>query len=166
MESMGFVITLPRKGVVVADYSRNEIEEIFTILSALEGLAARLAAQKMDEETAKAFDTTIRKMMDLLENGREEEFPRLHLEIHEQLYKASKSPRLYELLIGLTDYIRAFAKVGHDIPGRWEKAVEEHRKIMETVRNGDAELAEAMTKVHVENSMKAYKSAAAKANSG
>ena len=42
LESQGFVKTVPRKGVIVADISEKEIVEVFTILSSLEVLAAKL----------------------------------------------------------------------------------------------------------------------------
>src|SRR5574342_1416920 len=51
LESQGFVKTVPRKGVIVADISEKEIIEVFTILSSLEVLAAKLAVQKLDDET-------------------------------------------------------------------------------------------------------------------
>src|SRR5215831_15981498 len=51
LESQGFVKTVPRKGVVVTNISENEVIEVFTILSSLEVLAVKLAAQKMDKST-------------------------------------------------------------------------------------------------------------------
>ncbi|MEK4030551.1 GntR family transcriptional regulator [Pseudobacillus sp. FSL P4-0506] len=56
LESQGFVQTVPRKGVVVSEISEEEVIEVFTILSSLEVLAAKLAAQRMDEETQKELD--------------------------------------------------------------------------------------------------------------
>ena len=46
LESLGFVKTLPRKGVVVSIMTTDEVIEIFTILANLEGLAVKLAAGK------------------------------------------------------------------------------------------------------------------------
>jgi DNA-binding FadR family transcriptional regulator len=60
------------------------------------------------------------------------------------------------MIDGLSDYIRAFVQLGYDVPGRLRKAMEEHRDLAMAVRNGEAELAEILTKIHVENSKKAY----------
>src|SRR3954464_9200778 len=56
LESQGFVKTVPRKGVIVADINDKEIIEVFTILSSLEALAAKLAIQKLDDETKSKFE--------------------------------------------------------------------------------------------------------------
>ncbi|WP_018132768.1 GntR family transcriptional regulator [Effusibacillus pohliae] len=156
LESAGLVVTVPRRGVVVTQISREEIEEIFTILSSLEALAVRLAAQKIDDQTAVEFGRMIRQIDLYLNGDSKQEIGQLHIEINEQIYKAAKSPRLYEMLSGLLDYIRAFAHLGHEMPGRMEQAMREHRDILEAVRNKEVELAENLTKIHIENSRKAY----------
>ena len=60
------------------------------------------------------------------------------------------------MLSGLSDYIRAFAKIGHKNPGRAKQSMEEHLKIMEAIVNKEMEMAEYLTKIHIENSKKAY----------
>src|SRR5699024_2481156 len=90
LESQGFVVTVPRKGVVVADISTEDVIEVFTILSSLEGLAVKLAAQKIDDETKKELKMWIQKIEDTLARGEEEEISNLHIEISDVLYKAAK----------------------------------------------------------------------------
>lgn len=154
LESQGFVKTVPRKGVIVADISEKEIIEVFTILSSLEVLAAKLAVQKLDEETKSKIADYIQKVEECLDN--ESAFTDLHGEYNHLLYSAAKNSKLYEILSGLSDYIRAFAKIGYKNPGRAVKSMEEHVKIMEAIMNQESEMAEYLTKIHMENSKKAY----------
>ncbi|MDR6999818.1 GntR family transcriptional regulator [Neobacillus niacini] len=154
LESQGFVKTGPRKGVIVADISEKEIIEVFTILSSLEVLAAKLAVQKLDEETKSNIAAYIQKVEECLDN--EAAFTDLHGEYNHLLYSAAKNSKLYEILSGLSDYIRAFAKIGYKNPGRAVKSMEEHVKIMEAIMNQESEMAEYLTKIHMENSKKAY----------
>jgi DNA-binding GntR family transcriptional regulator len=49
MAADGMVELVPNRGAVVRRLSRSEIQEMFEIRGALEGLAARLAAQHIDE---------------------------------------------------------------------------------------------------------------------
>lgn len=156
LESLGFINTLPRKGVVVAKITYEDILEVFTILSSLEVLAVKLAAQKMDEKTASELDQMIQHIDDVLEGKIEPEISFFHIEHNDALYKAAKSPKLYEMLAGLLDYIRAFANLGHEIPGRMKQSLEEHRDILKAVRNKEIEMAELKTRIHIENSKKAY----------
>ncbi|MCM3705577.1 MULTISPECIES: GntR family transcriptional regulator [Cytobacillus] len=155
LESQGFVKTVPRKGVIVADISEKEIIEVFTILSSLEVLAAKLAVQKLDDEMESMFAGSIKKVKEYLNNP-EEDAAELHRELNHLLYSSAKNVKLYEMLSGLSDYIRAFAKIGHKNPGRAKQSMEEHLKIMEAIVNKEMEMAEYLTKIHIENSKKAY----------
>lgn len=155
LESQGFVKTVPRKGVIVADISEKEIIEVFTILSSLEVLAAKLAVQKLDSDMESKFTASIKKVEEYLNNP-EEDASELHRELNHLLYSSAKNVKLYEMLSGLSDYIRAFAKIGHKNPGRAKKSMEEHLKIMEAIVNREMEMAEYLTKIHIENSKKAY----------
>lgn len=157
LESQGFVKTMPRKGVVVSKLSPEEIVEIFTILASLESLAMKLAAQKAVPEEREELARIIRELDDALakpEIGEEQRM--VHFIIHDVVCRAARSPRLTQMLDGLSDYIRAFANVGYELPGRLRKATEEHRDLAKAVRDGEPELAESLTKIHLENSKKAY----------
>jgi DNA-binding GntR family transcriptional regulator len=157
LESQGFIKTLPRKGVVVSRLSPEEIIEIFTILSALESLAVKLAALNTNEQYKKELDQIIQDISRALdENHYIEDWSTFHFTIHSVVSKASNSPRLNEMLDSLSDYIRAFVYVGYELPGRMRKAMEEHRDLAQAIRNGQAELAENLTKIHLENSKQAY----------
>jgi DNA-binding GntR family transcriptional regulator len=156
LESQGFVKTVPRKGVIVADISEKEIIEVFTILSSLEVLAVKLAVQKLDDETKRKFTSCIKKVEECLQNKNEVDFSDLHSELNYLLYSSAKNTKLYEILSGLSDYIRAFAKKGYQKAGRAEQSMEEHLKIMEAIVNKESDMSEYLTKIHIENSKKAY----------
>jgi DNA-binding GntR family transcriptional regulator len=127
LESQGFVKTLPRKGVIVSKLTPMEIIEIFTILSALESLTMKLASQKAEQ-------------------SHRDELSRIIEEIEVALVKPNfdQADTKYHF------------RINDDVPGRLRKAMEEHRDLSIAVRNGEAELAEILTKIHVENAKKAY----------
>lgn len=158
LESQGFVKTIPRKGVVVSKLSPDEIVEIFTILSVIESLAIKLAAQKAGPEHKAELQQIIEEIdhalsLDIL---REEDW-RFHFKINEVVFRAAQMPRLQQIIDSLSDYVRAFVHLAYEeLPGRLRKAIEEHRELARAVRDGEAELAENLMKIHVENSKKAY----------
>jgi DNA-binding GntR family transcriptional regulator len=155
LESQGFVKTVPRKGVIVSNISEEEVIEVFTILSSLEVLAARLAAQKMDDALIGEFNEKIGKL-EALERDEVEGGDTEHIEMNLLLYKAAKSPKLFDILSGLTDYIQMSANMGYETPGRRKESIKEHIQIMKAVRDQEADMAEYLTKIHIENSKKAY----------
>jgi DNA-binding GntR family transcriptional regulator len=156
LESLGFVKTVPRKGVIVADITEKEIIEVFTILSSLEVLAAKLAVQKLDDETKSKFEASIKKVEDCLQDPNHTDFSALHAEMNYLLYSSAKSSKLYEMLSGLSDYIRAFAKTGFKNEGRAVQSMKEHVEMMKAIVNQETEMAEYLTKIHIENAKKAY----------
>lgn len=158
LESQGFVKTLPRKGVVVSKMTTEEIVEIFTILSSLESLSVKLAANKVTEEDKIQLADQIKETEKLLERTDldTKHLTDLHINVNETIYKMARSPRLYEMLHSLLEYIQAFATVGQEVPGRLRKSLEEHRAIALAVQNGDSELAEHLAKIHIANSKAAY----------
>ena len=156
LESQGFVKTVPRKGVIVADINDKEIIEVFTILSSLEALAAKLAIQKLDDETKSKFETSIKMVEDRLQEGNYGDYSDLHGKLNHLLYSSAKNSKLYEMLSGLSDYIRAFAKIGYKNKGRPEQSMREHIEIMKAIINKETDMAEYLTKIHIENSKKAY----------
>lgn len=155
LETQGFVKTEPRKGVVVSNISELEVIEVFTILSSLEVLAVKLAAQRMDKATQRELDNKINELIEL-ENQAEENFNFEHIEMNRLINKASKSPKLYEILSGLIDYIHMAANMGYETPGRRKLSLQEHIDIMRALRDQEIEMAEYLMRIHIENSKKAY----------
>jgi DNA-binding GntR family transcriptional regulator len=155
LESQGFVKTVPRKGVVLSNISVNEVIEVFTILASLEVLAVKLASQRMDQETKKELDQKIKELMEIEENE-EENFNFEHIKMNHLINKASKSPKLFEILSGLIDYIHMAANMGYETPGRRKISLKEHIDIMKALRDQETEMAEYLMRIHIENSKKAY----------
>ncbi len=155
LESQGFVKTVPRKGVVVSNISAQEVIEVFTILSSLEVLAVKLAAKRMDQDTQLELDKKIKELL-ALEGQDEENFNFEHIQMNLLINKASKSPKLFEILSSLIDYIHMAANMGYETRGRRKESLKEHIDIMKALRDKEAEMAEYLMKIHIENSKKAY----------
>ena len=155
LESQGYVKTVPRKGVVVSNISEEEVIEVFTILASLEVLAVKLASQKMDKGTQLELDRKMKELMEIQETD-EKDFNFEHIQMNHLINKASKSPKLFEILSGLIDYIHMAANMGYETPGRRRESLKEHIDIMKALRDRETEIAEYLMRIHIENSKKAY----------
>ncbi|MEW9670657.1 GntR family transcriptional regulator [Ammoniphilus sp. 3BR4] len=157
LESQGLVTTVPRKGVIVSQISIEQVLEVFSILSSLEVLAVQLATERLDDVTLQELDQLVKETVQLIEgNDEDAKISQFHIRINNFLYKAAKSPRLHEMLIDLVEYIRAFAHIGYEVPGRMKEALIEHKDILLAIRNREADKAMELTRNHIENSRKAY----------
>ena len=157
LETQRFVRTVPRKGVVVNEITQAEILEVFMILASLESLAVRLAAEKVNEVIIKEIDQLLGEMASVLGNGADEEdVIELNIKYNELIGRASGNPKLHEMLVDLKDYVRAFSNLSSSLPGRTREALREHQDILDAIRNGEPDLAESFTRIHLEKSRKAY----------
>lgn len=156
LETQRFVRTVPRRGVVVNEIAQAEILEVFMILASLESLAARLSAQKINANVAAEIDQLLAQIDEALENGNGEHAVEINVRYNELIGRASGNPKLHEMLVDLKDYVRAFSNLSSSLPGRMKEALREHHDILTAVKNGEVELAESFTRVHLEKSRKAY----------
>ncbi len=157
LETQRFVRTVPRKGVVVNEITQAEILEVFMILASLESLAARLAAQKVNDAIIAEIDQLMAEMEEALNNGDGDEVE-LNVKYNELIGRASGNPKLHEMLVDLKDYVRAFSNLSSALPGRTKAALREHQDVLSAIRSGEADLAENFTRIHLEKSRQAYMS--------
>lgn len=156
LEIERLVTHIPRKGVVVVGFSKEDVLEIMAIRTVLEGLICRFAAEKIQEKDLNRMALLLEQMAKEYEQGNNKKVNQLHDKFHQMIYKAAKSPRIFDLLNTLKEYISKFASVAYTKPGRTLEAMDEHRLILAALRERNALKAEALAISHVENSNKAY----------
>ena len=150
LSAEGLLQIVPNRGALVRQLSYREIVEIFQIRSALEPLAARLAAQAIDQEDNRArFEAAIREIWDdapRRDPGYHRENQRFHLSTfavcgNAQLADLSRQLQLPLVLLQLS---------GAKTPGMYLDSVLEHREIATAILHGQASAAEAAMHRHLE----------------
>lgn len=156
LEIERLVTHIPRKGVVVSEFTKEDVAEIMAIRTVLEGLICNLAAAKIKGRDLDRLDHILKQIAE--EHGKEnyKKVNQLHDRFHDIIYKAAESPRLYEQLNTLREYIHKFAQVAYTKPGRIEQALIEHAEIVRALGQHDCEKAEKAAKLHVKKSSVAY----------
>ncbi len=156
LELEGLVSHLPRIGAVVARVDDAEVLEIYRIRAVLEGLAARMAAERIQPEQMQRLAALLNLIEESAGEGKLDKLENLHREFNDIVYSAAGSPKLYGMITSLVDHIAWYAKVGYCHPGRIAEATKEHRRLVEAVKLRDGELAERVAREHIENSRQAY----------
>jgi DNA-binding GntR family transcriptional regulator len=139
---------IPNKGARVRALSSTEIIQTYAVREALEGLAARLAAEHRD---AKDLDQLV-KTLAQLERLPSQDYAAqtaADLEFHAAIAGASKNVVLQDTLRGLRDTI-ARAKL---LTRKTNQAAEtklEHHAILQHIQNANADAAEASARAHVQ----------------
>jgi DNA-binding GntR family transcriptional regulator len=95
LERQGLVVINRNRGAVVAQLSRDDLEELYTLRLVIEELAIRRAAEFSDPQSNTAMQERIDEMQIALERGiTEQEAAELDLEFHDLIYEAAKHRRL------------------------------------------------------------------------
>jgi len=156
LELEGLVSHLPRLGSVVAQVTDTEVLEIYRIRAVLEGLAARMAAEKISEEQLQQLVNLLRSIETVAQTENQDQLETLHREFNDLIYRAAGSTRLYGMITTLVDHITRYARVGYCHPGRIAEATREHRQLVEAIKLRDGALAERVAREHIDNSRRAY----------
>ena len=151
----GFVEIIPNQGIIVNNISFDEVYGILQIRGVLEGLAARVAAKKINSEEIKKFNKIIDKMKYYAANNfisKESilNFTRLDIEFHDLILNICGNKWLIQIYSNLKNHIERFRIRSFSIPGTFSKSLEEHCKILDAIKKGDSELAEKLSTIHME----------------
>ena len=149
LELEGLVQTIPNKGAIVTGLSAKDIEDIYTIRLAIEGLAARWAADNITAEELKDMKHSLELEEFYTDKNDLEHILKLDTKFHETIFKASKSKPLMNMLSNFHHYIQKARTYSLGMSGRAEEALIEHRAIYEAISERDAKKAEELTIEHV-----------------
>ncbi len=154
LEQEALIVVTPRRGTIVCSLKQEDAIEIYNIRSVLEGLALRLAAENITALEVAELRAKLEKMRPLPEylGG----YMVVHAEFNSILIKASRSPRIEQLVGSFTGQLRNLRGISLATPLRQALAWKEHCAIVDAVEARDAELAELLARRHVENAKAAY----------
>ena len=142
----GLVELIPRKGAFVSKIGLSDVREIFQIREAMEGIAARIAAPRIDE-----------KKLDMIENvlysGNDKDAEQAGKKLHELILEHAENKRLLDLLRILRVQLERMYVYARALPDRDKQSREEHKKIVKSIRQRDPALAEGAVREHIVSTM-------------
>ena len=150
LERDDLVTRLPKGGFAVREFTKEDVEEIFGIRSALESYAAYLATFHIPPERISILEKKIEESERALENGDDEKVVQLHTEFHDLLYKSCKSKKLTEMINNFRDYFYRYRSALLHTKEGFTYSLEGHRQMLEAMRNKNARLVEKLVRKHLE----------------
>lgn len=152
LERAGLVNILPYRGAQVAQLDVQEVKELYQVRAALVGLRARWIAENPARE---AFLAQAEKTVAQLEAlaaapGKDAEYAAAALALNREFTENVSNRWLRSMLQGLSLQTARYTRVGLADPGHRRESARYWRKLLETIRAGDAERAE---KIASENSL-------------
>jgi DNA-binding GntR family transcriptional regulator len=133
----------PYKGTRVSELSAEECQEIYLMRVGLEGLAARLGAELIDQRGINDMNDTMDRMSESIETYDVDAFIAADRDFHRIHYLASGRTRLWERIISLRYVAERYSRVGFTLPGlRLPDVLLQHQEILHAVSNHDGATAQ------------------------
>jgi len=152
LEGRGLLERIPHVGARVVTLSIDDVLEVFDIREALEGMACRLAAERMtDGEIAEVEAVLDQHGGDAALKAGEAYYQQPgDYDFHYRIAQGAKNRRIVALLCGeMYHLIRIYRYRSGAVPGRAPQALDEHRKILAALQARDGALAETLMREHI-----------------
>lgn len=142
LEAQGLLEVRPRKGVRILSLSVTDMQEIYEVLSELESLAARRAAQAgFSEEELTELRRSTEDMDDALKREDREAWAEADNRFHHELLRLAGSSRITAIVSMMDDQIhRARSMTLHMRPLPL-RSNEDHHRLYDAIRRGDGDAA-------------------------
>jgi DNA-binding GntR family transcriptional regulator len=145
----GLVAPGGARGVVVAEVTIEDIEQAYCLLEVLEGLASRLAAQRLTDGESELLSRLLVEMSAAAAAGELERWARLDADLHDTIRAIAGSAKLSELvglLYPVIDRVRNTYLLDGSEADRRAALMAEHLAMGEAVLARDAARAETLTR--------------------
>jgi DNA-binding GntR family transcriptional regulator len=149
LENEMLIESIPRRGFYVTKIDASQLIDAFECREALEGIAARRAAQNITKDQLKYLKSLFKKFVNVTEIN-VSEYVESDQEFHNMIMKISGNQILIRLEMLGNNTIRTF-RGGLLRPPH--ETLSEHLGIIEALEKGDGDLAEKLVRKHTHKSM-------------
>lgn len=149
LETDGLVVTEPNRGSTVRGFTMDEALRTLRLREVLEGLVARVAAEKASENDIARLREITDEMQDVIASGDLTAYPPLNARFHRTLLTIADDDQLERALTALNHSLIRFQFRTVFLPGRVEASANEHREIVHRLAIKDGDSAEQVARFHV-----------------
>lgn len=151
------LVSVPRKGVMIRKFTDVEIDQIFLLREAVEGIV-------LDKFLKTITSKKVQKMKGILEKQKEVMVTndrKLFIQLDQQFHNVVIHHTKYEILIEFyNNFVDLTALIGHQAirnDHRMEEVIIEHEEIVRSIESGDVEKTKKSMLHHLKKTMESYK---------
>jgi len=149
LASEGLVRVEPNRGAIVAPLDRADIEATFEVLGALEGLAGELAAARITDAELAEIKALHFEMRAHHARGDRAAYFAANQAIHSRIARAGGNAVLGETFEKLNARVKRVRYAANLTAARWDKAVDEHERMISALEARDGRALRAILEVHL-----------------
>jgi DNA-binding GntR family transcriptional regulator len=139
LASDGLLLQLPNRGAQVVSLSRDDARHAFEVMASLEGLSGELAVARVTDDDI-ADLRALQAEMERAHARRDlPSYYRVNRAIHDRINAIAGNPVLTHTFRTLNARLHALRFRSNLVQAKWDKAVKEHREMVEALaaRNGE-----------------------------
>jgi len=145
----GLIKLVPNRGSFVSTPTFEEIREMFDVMSVLEGICARAAAQKMGVKDLATLEKLHTKLEKNFKGRAQREYIRVNNQFHSFVQELAGNRTLNQIVNGLRQKILLYRYQSLNLPERFEQSIQEHRDLIEAFRKKDLKKVETLMRRHL-----------------
>jgi DNA-binding GntR family transcriptional regulator len=145
----GLAVSIPYRGIFVREVSRDELKAIYELRTAIEGLAAQLAAERADPAQLDQLASLLAAMDRQTTGDEASELKLLNERFHRLIAVAAGNPLLPRQMDDIWSRVSLARTSAWSATGRGETSRDEHHAIYEAIRRRDGSAARSLAETHV-----------------
>lgn len=153
----GLVTTKMNKGAYVTEVDRRDLEQIFTVLSLLEGQAAKETAIKASEAQLTQLDNLHHRLEKAAADRDTEQFFEINVKFHELIQEIAGNKWMNGVIEDLRKVLKLQRRDSLSRSGRLLSSLVEHREILQAILKRDPLGAEMAMRKHLTRGLEATK---------
>jgi DNA-binding GntR family transcriptional regulator len=157
LASEGLVTTKMNKGAYVTEVDRHDLEQIFTVLSLLEGQAAKETAIKATEEQLTQLDNLHHRLEKAAADRDTEQFFEINVKFHDLIQEIAGNKWMNGVIVDLRKVLKLQRRDSLSRSGRLLSSLLEHREILRAILKKDPVAAELAMRNHLARGLEATK---------
>ncbi len=157
LASEGLVTTKMNKGAYVTEVDRRDLEQIFTVLSLLEGQAAKETAIKATEAQLTQLDNLHHRLEKAAADRDSEQFFEVNVKFHELIQEIAGNKWMNGVIEDLRKVLKLQRRDSLSKSGRLLSSLVEHREILQAILKRDPTAAELAMRKHLARGLEATK---------
>jgi DNA-binding GntR family transcriptional regulator len=130
LQAQGLVTSLPRGGMVVAKMDLQQLLSLWELLAELEGVAARLACQRMTPEELAAIVSLHDQSLQAAERDDVAAWQESNLRFHELIYRATRNPFLRQEVLRMRTRTGFYRQHAFAALGKIKASYEQHQLVV------------------------------------
>ncbi|MBV7265190.1 GntR family transcriptional regulator [Erythrobacter ani] len=162
LEAEMLLVRSPSKRIFVADWSRDDIDEMFTLRQMLEGHAANRAARRLTDAEIDRLEEVNKELHEAVDGETPDivRFLDANRVFHEAITEAAHSPRLGQVLAMLVEQPVVLRTARQYSAEDLKQSARDHDELIAAFRAGDPGWAEAVMGSHLRRAFHTFAGAA------